>query len=315
LSGLLFSAPFFARAQEYPTRAVKIVVPIAAGATNDIVARLIAQKLQDELKQPFVVENRPGGAQIMGSEVVARSAPDGYTLLLGNTSILAIQQSLFPKLPYHPQRDFEPVSIVAESPSVLVVHPSIPAATMKEFVAYAKANPGKMNYGSPGNGTPFHLSMELLKTQTGTNLVHVPFNGAQPAVAALLGNQVQTLFDNTPNILPHIKAGKIRALAVTSPQRLAVLPDVPTMAEAGFKGAESQSFFAIVAPKGTPASAVNRLHGALAKSLHAPEVRQRLAELGAEPLGNSPKEAAAYIEEQAAKWAKVVKVSGARVDN
>ena len=304
-----------AHAQEYPTRTVRIVVPIAAGATNDIVARLLTVKLAEALKEPFIVENRPGGAQITGSELVAKAKPDGYTLLLGNTSILAIHPSLFPKLPYDPQKDFEPVSIVAESPSVLVVNASVPARNIQEFVAYAKANAGKLNYGSPGNGTPFHLAMELFKRQTASDLVHVPFNGAQPALTALLGNQVQTLFDNTPNVLPQIKAGKLRALAVTSAKRLAVLPEVPTMAEAGFKGAESQSFFAIVAPKGTPAAVVKTLNGALVKALQAPDVRQRLGELGAVPLGNAPQEASAYIANEAARWARVVKESGAKVDN
>jgi tripartite-type tricarboxylate transporter receptor subunit TctC len=302
-------------AQDYPSRSVRIVVPIAAGATNDIVARLLAGGLSQELKQPFVVENRPGGAQIAGSAYVAKAPPDGYTLLLGNTSILAIHKSLFRTLPYDPLTDFVPVSVVAESPSVLVVNSSVPAKNLKELIAYAKANPGKLNYGSPGNGTPFHLSMELFKRQTGTDLVHVPFNGAAPALTALLGNQVQTLFDNTPNVLPHIKSGELRALVVTSPKRLDVLPQIPTLAEEGFQGAESQSFFAIVAPKETPAPVVKTLNAALVKVLQRQDVRSRLAELGAIPLGNSPEQAGAYVNAQAARWAKVVKESGAKVDN
>jgi tripartite-type tricarboxylate transporter receptor subunit TctC len=311
----MLATALLAHAQDYPARPVRIVVPIAAGATNDIVARLLAAKLSEELKANFIVENRPGGAQIVGSDHVAKAQPDGYTLLLGNTSILAIHASLFPKLPYNPQEDFVPVSIVAESPTVLVVHPQVPARTLHEFVEYAKANAGRINYASPGNGTPFHLAMELFKRQTGTDLVHVPFNGAQPAVTALLANQVQALFDNTPNVLPHIKAGKLRALAATSPKRLNILPDVPTMAEAGFAGAESQSFFAIVAPKGTPEAVVRKLNAGLVKVLAAPDVRQRLADLGAIALGNSPEEAKAYIAHESARWAKVVKESGARVDN
>ena len=304
-----------ARAAEYPARGVHIVVPIAAGATNDIVARLLATELTDELKQTFIVENRPGGAQITGSDHVAKSEPDGHTLLLGNTSILAIHPSLFPKLPYDPQKDFEPVSIVAVSPTVLVVNPAVAAKNVKEFTDYARANAGKVYYGSPGNGTPFHLAMELFKRQTGADLVHVPFKGAQPALTALLANQVQAMFDNTPNVLPHINAGKLRALAATSPKRLAVLPDVPTMAEAGFKGAESQSFFAIVAPKATPAAVVKKLNAALVKRLQRPPVRERLSALGAVPLGNSPEEAKAYIAREAARWAKVVRESGAKVDD
>lgn len=315
IAAAMLATALLAHAQDYPARPVRIVVPIAAGATNDIVARLLAAKLSEELKANFIVENRPGGAQIVGSDHVAKAQPDGYTLLLGNTSILAIHASLFPKLPYNPQEDFVPVSIVAESPTVLVVHPQVPARTLHEFVEYAKANAGRINYASPGNGTPFHLAMELFKRQTGTDLVHVPFNGAQPAVTALLANQVQALFDNTPNVLPHIKAGKLRALAATSPKRLNILPDVPTMAEAGFAGAESQSFFAIVAPKGTPEAVVRKLNAGLVKVLAAPDVRQRLADLGAIALGNSPEEAKAYIAHESARWAKVVKESGARVDN
>ena len=303
------------RAEDYPVRAVRIVVPIAAGATNDIIARLLGARLADELHQPFIVDNRPGGAQITGTDGVARSPADGYTLLFGNTSVLAIQPSLYPRLPYDPARDFDPVSVVAESPSVLVVSPGLPVSNLREFIAWVRANPGSLNYGSPGSGSPFHLSMELFKRQTGTDLVHVPFNGNQFAVTALLGNQIQALFDNTPNILPQIRAGKLRALAVTSPQRLPLLPDVPTLAEAGFKGAESQSFFAIVAPHGAPAMAIRTLNAALVKALQQPEVRQRLSDLGAVPLGNSPAEAVTYIAAQAALWGRVVKESGARVDN
>ena len=304
-----------AQAQDYPVKAVRIVVPIAAGATNDIIARMLATRLADELHQPFVVDNRPGGAQITGTDLVAHSPADGYTLLFGNTSVLAIQPSLYPRLPYDPARDFDPVSVVAESPSVLVVSPALPVTNVREFIAYARINPGSLNYGSPGSGSPFHLSMELFKRQTGTDLVHVPFNGNQFSVTALLGNQIQALFDNTPNILPQIRAGKLRPLAVTSPQRLPVLPDVPTLAESGFKGAESQSFFAIVAPHGVPPLAIRTLNAALIKALQVPEVRQRLSDLGAVPLGNSPAEAVIYIAAQAALWGRVVKESGARVDN
>ena len=303
------------RAEDYPVRAVRIVVPIAAGATNDIIARLLGARLAEELHQPFIIDNRPGGAQITGTDLVARSPADGYTLLFGNTSVLAIQPSLYPRLPYDPARDFDPVSVVAESPSVLVVSPALPVSNLREFIAWARANPGTLNYGSPGSGSPFHLSMELFKRQTGTDLVHVPFNGNQFSVTALLGNQIQALFDNTPNILPQIRAGKLRPLAVTSPQRLSVLPDVPTLAEGGFKGAESQSFFAIVAPHGVPPVAIRTLNAALVKALQVPEVRQRLSEFGAVPLGNSPTEAVAYIATQAALWGRVVKESGARVDN
>ena len=273
-----------AQASDYPVRPVRIVVPIAAGATNDIVARLLATRLAEILHQPFLIDNRPGGAQITGSDVVAHANADGYTLLFANTSML-------------------------------VVLPSLPVNDLQGFIDYARAHPGKLNYGSPGSGSPFHLSMELFKKQTGTDLVHVPFNGNQYSLAALLGNQIQALFDNPPNVLPQIRAGKLHGLAVSSPQRVAVLPEVPTLAEVGFKGAEAQSFFAIVVPHGTPAAIVAKLNGALLLALKQPEVHQRLLDLGAIPLGNSPTEAASYIAAASALWARVVKDSGAQVDN
>jgi tripartite-type tricarboxylate transporter receptor subunit TctC len=311
---LLLSTVQFASGQEYPVRAVRIIVPFSAGATNDIVARLFAQKLSEQTKQPFVVENRPGGAGIPGAEFVAKSAPDGYTLLLGNTSLLGILISLHSKLPYDP-RDFAPVSVLAVSPSALVVHPSVPAKSAAELVAYAKASPGKLNYASAGNGTPFHLSAELFKAQTGTNMVHVPYKGAAPALNDLLAGQVQVMFDNIPSVLPHIRSSKVRAIATTGATRLPLLPEVPTLAEAGFKNAQSLSWFAIVAPGGTPKDIIARLHAEIVKAESQPEVRQRLYELGAEPVGNSPEETAEHIRAEITKWEKVIRESGAKVDD
>jgi tripartite-type tricarboxylate transporter receptor subunit TctC len=312
LAGISAAAPL--AADEYPARPVRIVVPFAAGATNDIVARLFAQKLSDQTRRPFTVENKPGGSGIHGAESVAKAAPDGYTLLLGNTSLLAIQVSLYAKLPYDPVQDFAPVSVLAISPSVLIVHPSVPAATVAELVAYAKAHPGKLNYASPGSGTPFHLSAELFQAQTGTRFVHVPYKGAAPAIADLISGHVQLMFDNIPSALPQIRSGKVRAIVITGAARLPLLPEVPTLAEAGLPNAESVSWFAIVTPRGTPTAIIERLHAQIVQAERDPEVRQRLLDLGAEPVGNSPAEAAAHIRAEIAKWAKVVKESGAKPD-
>jgi tripartite-type tricarboxylate transporter receptor subunit TctC len=303
-----------AHAQDYPSRSVKIVVPYAAGATNDIIARLFAQKLSETLRQPFVVENRTGGAGVPGSDYVAKSLPDGYTLLLGNTSVLGIHPSLYAHLPYDP-REFVAVSMLAVSPSVLVVNPQLPVGSVAELIALAKSEPGRLNYASPGNGTPMHLSAELFKAQTGTDIVHVPYKGAAPALADLMAGQIQMMFDNPPSVLPQIRAGKVRPLVSTGQSRLPTLPEVPTVAEVGFKGAESVSFFAIVVPKGTPEAVIGVLYQAVAKATALTEVRQRLLELGAEPVGSTPAETAAMISDQRSKWARVVKASGAHADD
>ena len=315
LALLLFGATHGGIAQDYPARTAKMVVPFTAGTANDIVARLFAQKLSDQLKQPFVVENRPGGAGIPGVEYVVRSAPDGHTLLFVNTALLAIQPGLYTKLPYDTQRDLVPVSILATTASVMVVHPSLAAYTVKELIALAKAGPEKLNYASGGNGTPFHLSGELFKANTGTDFVHVPYKGNAPAMIALLAGQVQMMFDSPLNVIPQINSGKLRAIVSTGAKRLALLPDVPTMAEAGFRGAESVSFFAIAAPKGVSRRVIATLHTAIVKLETLPEVRQRLIELATDVVGNTPEEAEVFLRDEVAKWAKVIKDSGAKVDN
>lgn len=299
----------------YPVKPVGIVVPYSAGGTNDVVARLLATALSEQLKQPFVVENRPGGNGISGANYVANATPDGYTLLFGNTTLLAIQVSLFSKLPYDPQRDFSPVTIIGILPSVLVVHPSVPARSVKELAALAKANPGKMNYASAGNGTPFHLSAELLKSQTGTDMTHVPYKGNAPAIVDLLAGRVQMMFANALEVVPNINAGKLRAIATTGTNRLSSLPDVQTMAESGFKSAESFAFLAIVAPKGTPKTVIARLNAEIVKVQARADVQEHLHKLGIDPVANSPAEAEAFLREQVAKWAEAVTKSGAKVDN
>ncbi len=303
-----------ALAQEFPARPIKIVVTLVAGATNDTIARMYAPKLGELLKQPVIVENRAGGNSIPGTDYVAKSPPDGYTLLFGNTTIFAIMGSLFHKLPWDPKRDFMPVSVIATAPSVLVVTPGLPVRSVKELIAYAKANPGKLNFASPGTGSPFHLSGELFKAQTGTNIVHVPYKGNAPAIVELLSGQVQMLFANPPDVLGHIRAGKLRAIVSTGPKRIPLLPDVPTIAEAGFHNAESVSFFVVTAPRGTPKEVVSKLHAAFSKAGKEPQIRERMAELGTEPEDRNPEESAAFIDTQAAKWAKVIKESGAKAD-
>ncbi len=309
-----FFLPCMLLAQSYPERPVRVVVSYSAGATNDIVARAVAQRLSIAFKQNFFVENRVGGNGTIGTGFVAKEPADGYNLLLGNTSILAIHPSLFSSLPYDPVKDFQAVSILAESPTVLVVNAAVPVRTVKELVAYSKANPKLVAYGSPGTGTPFHLSGELFNSQTGTSMLHVPYKGAAPAVVDLLGGQIQVMFDNLPNVLNHIRSGKLRALAVTSDARLSQLPDVPTMAEAGFAGAESSSFFAFVVAKGTPAAIVQTLSTKIAEIMREPAIKSQLSDLGAIPVGNTPAQAAQYVNEQVVKWTKVVKASGAKAD-
>ena len=303
-----------ALAQDFPSHPLRIIVVQAAGATNDTIARMYAAKLTDQVKQAVLVENRAGGNGIPGADYVAKSAPDGYTLLFGQTTVLAIQGSLFPKLPYDPKRDFTPVSVIAISPSVLVVNTSVPARNIKELIAYAKANPGKLNFGSAGSGSPFHLSGEVFKSQTGTDIVHVPYKGNAPAIVDLLSGQLQMLFANPPDILGHLKAGKLRAIVSTGPTRIPLLPDVPTVAEEGLKNAESVSFFAIAAPRGTPRDIVHKLYAELARAGRSPDIRARLTELGADPVDRNPEESAVFIQAQIEKWAKVIKESGAKPD-
>ena len=309
LAALLSGFPLASLAQDYPNRPVRIIVSYAPGAENDLIARLAAQNLSDQLKKSFLVENKPGAAGVIGSEFVAKSAPDGYTLLLGNASTLAIMGSMNPKLPYQPL-EFEPVSVLAAIPSVLVVNASLPANSMAEFVSLARAKPGALNYGSPGAGTSMHLTAEMFAAQTGTKIVHVAYKGAAPAVADLLAGQVQFMFQNVPTVLPHIRSGKLRAIAATTPARIAVLPDVPTLTESGIREADAVSWFAIVAPKGTPGAITAFLQGEIAKAWQKLEVRQRLQDLGADPVASTPADAGAFMQAEYRKWEKAVNAAG-----
>ena len=298
----------------YPNKPVRLVVPFPAGGTTDILARAVAQKLTETMGQTVVIDNRPGAGGNIGAELVAKAPPDGYTLLMGTVGTHAINASLYARMPYDHVRDFAPVILVAGVPNVLVIHPSVPVNSVQELIAYGKANPGKLNFASSGAGTSIHLAAELFKTMSGVQMTHVPYKGSAPALADLLGGQVQLMFDNLPSALPHIKSGKLKALAVTSLQRSTTVPDLPTIAESGLPGFDANSWFGILAPAGTPKEIIDRLNSEVAKWLASPEAREKLASQGAIPAGRSPEDFAQHIAAETAKWQKVVKESGAKVD-
>lgn len=296
-------------AQDYPSRPVRWVSPWPPGGANDIFSRAIAQKLQEAFGQPVVVDNRPGAAGAIGTEHVAKSPADGYVLTLGSSPTHAIAPSLNPALPYDPLRDFTAVTLVAVVPNVLVVNPSLPAKTVRELVALAKAKPGSLNFGSAGNGTSQHLSAELFKVMAGVDMVHVPYKGTAPALADLLAGQVQLAFDNIPALLPHIQSGKLRALAVTPAARSQALPDLPTVAEAGLPGYDASVWFGVFAPSGTPRPVIQRLHTEIARALSAPDLKARMASMGAEVSGLGPDEFRDFWRREIPKWADVVKAA------
>jgi tripartite-type tricarboxylate transporter receptor subunit TctC len=297
----------------YPTKPVRLVVPFPAGGTTDLLARAAAQKLSEAWGQQVIVDNRPGAAGNIGAELVAKSAPDGYTLLMGTVGTHAINTSLYAKMPYDHVKDFAPVILVAGVPNVLVVNPQLPVNSVPELIAYAKANPGKLNFASSGSGTSIHLSGELFKTMTGVQMTHVPYKGSAPALTDLMGGQVQLMFDNLPSSLAFIKAGKLRALAVTSTTRAAALPDVPTIADT-VPGFEASSWFGVLAPAGAPREIVMKINGEISKWLASPDAKEKLAAQGANVAGGAPEDFAKHIQTETAKWAKVVKESGAKVD-
>ncbi|MFG5410333.1 tripartite tricarboxylate transporter substrate binding protein [Piscinibacter sakaiensis] len=302
-----------------PAKPVRIVVPFAAGGTTDILARALAPELGRAFGQTFVVDNKPGAGGNVGAAEVAKSAADGHTLLMGTVGTHGINQSLYPKLPYDPIKDFAPVTLVAGVPNVLVLNPAkaeaLKIASVPDLIRYARANPGRLNMASSGNGTSIHLAGELFKARTGTFMVHFPYRGSAPALLDLIGGTMDLMFDNLPSALPHIRSGKLKALAVTSAQRSAAVPDLPTIAEAGpVPGFDASSWFGLLAPAGTPADVVTRLQQESLKAMGTPALKERLLAQGAIPSGMPPAQFAQYIAAETQKWGEVVKVSGAKVD-
>ena len=313
---LVFGAggAFAQGAANYPSKPIRIVVPFPAAGTTDILARAVGNEMQKAWGQPVVVENRPGAGGNLGSDVVAKAAPDGYTLLVGAVSPQAINVTLYPRMPYDVMRDFAHITLIAVVPNLLEVHPSVPVKTVKELIDLAKAKPGQLAYASSGSGTSIHLSAELFKSMAGVDMLHIPYKGSAPAITDLMAGQVQLMFDNLPSSIAQVKAGRLRAIAVTTLTRSPALPDVPTIAESGLPGYDASSWFGMHAPAGTPKDIVNKIHGVVAKALRTPEMIERLSTQGAQPVGNTPEEFTEFVRAEIAKWAKVVKASGARVD-
>ena len=303
-----------AGAQAYPSRPIRFIVPNGMGGTTDTIARAIAQRVAEDLGQQVVVDNRPGSGGIIGSELVARSPADGYTWLMGTIGNLAISPHLYKRLGYDPLNDFAPVTQIAASAYVLIVHPTLPIKSVSELVAAARSRPAKLNYASAGSGTGSHLTMELFRSITGVELVHVPYKGGTPGLTALVAGEVQTMFNGIPSTLPQVRSGRVRALAVTTAQRSPAIPELPTVGEAGYRGAESTSWTALLMPQGTPAAIIERVHRAFINAIAMPEVRKHLQLDGAEPVGSAPHELGAYLRRELAKWGEVVRRSGARAE-
>jgi tripartite-type tricarboxylate transporter receptor subunit TctC len=301
-----------ATAQVFPAKPIRLIVPYAPGGSADILARTIGAKLGERLGQPVVIDHRPGAGTVIGTDATAKSAPDGYTVMLGTISTHAINPAFNSKLPFDPVRDFTPISLVASIPFVMLVHPSVQAKTVQEFIALARSQPGKINYSSAGNGTSNHLAGELLKSLTGIQIVHVPYKGSAPALTDLLGGQVSLMFDLALTAIPHLKSGAARGLAVTSKQRSPVVP-LPPVAES-VPSYEIVSWFGIIGPAGIPAPVVQRLNADLVNVMQQTDVRERLASQGADALSSTPEQYSAYLKEEIAKWAKVVKASGMKVE-
>lgn len=305
LAAALIGAPAFA--QVYPDKPIRIVVPFATGGFSDLAGRRVAQVLNEALGVPVIVDNRAGAGGQIGADFVAKAAPDGYTLLLGSNGPLTVGPALYPKVPYNPTRDFEPVILLGASPITLLVHPAVPSNNLKEFVAYLKANPGKVTVASPGVGTSSHLAGELFQIVTGTKMIHVPYKGSGPAMTDLVSGQVNAAFDPLSSSLTFAKSGKLRALAVTGDRRSPALPDAPTMSEAGVTGYDASTFVALLAPAGTPAAIITRLNAAANKALDSAALKESFAQFATETIGGQPEQLGEYIKHDLARWTRVIK--------
>jgi tripartite-type tricarboxylate transporter receptor subunit TctC len=314
VAGGMLLSPASRAADSYPAKPVRVVITFPAGGPSDVIMRTIGQRLADQSGYHIVIDNRGGAGGIVGTEIVAHSAPDGYTLLMGTAGGMTINPALQPRISYDPFRDFLPVSMLVVNPQILVAHPSVAAKTVRELVALAAARPGQLNFASAGTGTATHLGLELLKLTTGMQAVHVPYKGGAPAVTDLIGGQVQLLWVSIPSVLPHVRAGRLRALAVSTAARSRSVPEVPTVAESGYPGFEYSNWNALFAPAKTPAAIVGKLNAAVVKAVNDPEVAQRLVSQGADPAANSPQELGRYMRLDHERWKKVISAAGIKPD-
>ena len=306
--------PMMASAQAYPTRAIRVIVPFAPGGASDLLPRMLGQKMSEAWGQQIIIDNRPGAAGNIGMELGAKAPADGYTLLSAPNGNLVVNPHMYSKLPYDVFRDLAPVTLIAAVQNVFVVHPSVPVKNVRELVALAKVQPGNLTYGSPGNGSQGHVGVELLKMMAGIDMTHVPYNGVGPAMRELMGGQISVALAQTQAAVAHIQSGKLRAVAAASAKRLTILPELPTVAESGYTGFEAVSWYALMAPAGTPKDIVSRLSAESARVVQLPDIRDRLTALGAEPVGSSPDQLITTMRTESARWAKVIKVANIRAD-
>lgn len=312
--GAMLLVPMSTWSQDYPTKPIRLIIPFAPGGTNDIYGRLIGARLSEALRQQVVIDNRPGAGGSIGADLAAKSPSDGYSLVIGHIGTLAVNPTLYPKLPYDPVKDFQPLSMLAKVANILVVHPSLPAKSVKELIALAKAKPRALVYGSGGIGGAGHLATEYFKMMAKINIVHVPYKGTGPALIDLLAGQTQLVFAGVPGIAPHVKAGKLRALGVSTVKRLAAFPLLATIDEAGVPGYEATQWYGVLAPTGTPQPIVAKLNGAIVSALETAQMRERLAADGSEPFGSTPAEFLDFIKKEIVRWAPVIKAAGMRAE-